>query len=97
MDKLVKSIKDSMRIKHSALDENIKENIAAATADMIRVGVQPYSNVKQKKLKDDSLIWKACELYCKAQADYLGKGPQFEAFYEKLRDALSLSGDYNVQ
>lgn len=95
MDELVKSIKDSMRIKHSALDENIKENIEAATADMIRVGVQPYSNPKTKKLKKDSLIRKAFELYCKAQADYLGKGHQFEVSYEKLRDAMSLCGDYN--
>lgn len=96
MDELVKSIKDSMRIKHSALDADIKGNIAAATADMIRVGVQPYSNAKKKKLKDDKLIQKAIELYCKAQADYLGKGPQFETSYENLRDALSLCGDYNV-
>lgn len=96
MNELVKSIKDSMRIKHSALDADIEENIAAVAADLIRVGVQPYSNVDEKKLKDDSLIRKACELYCKAQADYLGKGPQFERSYERLRDALSLCGDYNV-
>lgn len=94
MNDWVKSIKDSMRIRHSALDADIEDNIAAAAADMARVGVQPYSNPKKKKLKDDSLIRKAVELYCKAQADYLGKGPQFEASYEKLRDALSLCGDY---
>lgn len=96
MRELVKAIKDSMRIRHSALDADIEDNIEAASADMIRVGVQPYSNDKKKKLKDDKLIQKAVELYCKAQADYLGKGPQFEASYEKLRDALSLCGDYNV-
>lgn len=96
MGELVKAIKDSMRIRHSELDADIEGNIEAATADMIRVGVQPYSNIKKKKLKDDKLIQKAIELYCKAQADYLGKGPQFEASYEKLRDALSLCGDYNV-
>ena len=95
MNELVKDIKDSMRIRHSALDAGIKNDIAAATADMIRVGVQPYFNVKKKRLKDDPLIHKAVELYCKAQADYMGKGPQFEASYEKLRDALSLCGDYN--
>lgn len=95
MDELVKAIKDSMRIRHSALDANIKGNITAAAADLIRVGVQPYSNPKKKKLKDDSLIKKAIELYCKSQADYLGKGPQFKASYDDLRDALSLCGDYN--
>ena len=95
MDELLKRIKESMRIKHTALDDDIKENIEAAIADMIRVGVQPYSKVKKKELKPDKLITKAIELYCKGQADFLGKGPQFEASYEKLRDAMSLCGDYN--
>ena len=95
MNELIKSIKDSMRIRHSALDADIENNIAAAAVDMVRVGIQPYSNPKKKKLKDDSLVRKAVELYCKAQADYLGKGTQFETSYERLRDALSLCGDYN--
>lgn len=95
MEELVKAIKDSMRIRHSELDADIEGNIAAAAADMLRVGIQPYAGPKKRKLKDDRLIWKAAELYCKAQADYLGKGPQFEASYENLRDALSLCGDYN--
>lgn len=95
MKEPVKSIRDSMRIRHSALDNDIRDNIGAATADMIRVGVNPYSDSARTTLKDDKLIWKAIELYCKAQADYMGKGTQFEASYEKLRDALSLCGDYN--
>lgn len=95
MDELIKKIKDSMRIRHSALDEDIKSNITAAAADMYRVGVQPYANAGKSKLKKDPLIRKAAELYCKAQADYMGKGTQFEASYERLRDALSLSGDYD--
>lgn len=96
MKVLVKAIKDSMRIRHSALDADIEGNIEAASADMIRVGVQPYTNAEEKKLKDDKLIQKAVELYCKAQADYQGKGTQYEISYEKLRDALSLCGDYNA-
>ncbi len=95
MDKLIQSIKDSMRIRHSALDEDIQDNIMAAAADMYRVGVQPYANAGKSKLKKDPLIRKAVELYCKAQADYMGKGARLELSYEKLRDALSLSGDYN--
>lgn len=95
MDELVTLIRNSMRIKHSALDEDIRNNIESAAADMVRVGVQPYSDKENKILKDDSLIKKAAELYCKAQSDYLGKGIQFEASYEKLRDSMSLSGDYN--
>lgn len=95
MDELLGKIKDSMRIKHTALDTDIKDDIEAAIADMIRVGIQPYSKLKKKELKPDKLIRKAIELYCKWQADFLGKGTQFEASYEKLRDAMSLCGDYN--
>lgn len=94
MDELVEKIKNSMRIKHSALDQDIKDNIEVAAADFIRVGVWPYSDEK-KTVKKDALITKAMELYCKAQADFEGKGIQFQASYEKLRDAISLCGDYN--
>lgn len=95
MDGLVKSIRDSMRIKHSALDADIEGNILAAASDMVRVGIQPYSDMETKQLREDPLVRKAVELYCKAQADYMGKGTQYEASYEKLRDALSLCGDYS--
>lgn len=95
MEKQVKRIKDSMRIKHNALDFDIENNIVTAVADLTRVGVNPFSNAKKKSIKEDALILKAIELYCKAQADYMGKGIQFESSYEKLRDALSLCGDYN--
>lgn len=97
MDTLIEKIKASMRIKHSELDTDIRDNIMAAASDLSRAGVMPYANVKKKALKDDPLITKAVELYCKAQTDFLGKGDQFEASYEKLRDALSLCGDYNEQ
>lgn len=93
MEELVKTIRDSMRIKHTALDNDITRNIEAATADMVRVGIKPYT--KTKKIKNDNLISKAIELYCKWQADFMSKGTQFEADYVKLRDAMSLSGDYN--
>lgn len=95
MEELVKDIRSSMRIKHSALDDDIRNNIESAAADMAMVGVQPYSDTENKTLKEDPLIRKAVELYCKAQADYMEKGDRFEASYEKLRDSLSLCGDYN--
>lgn len=80
-----------MRIKHKATDSDIKRNIEASAADLIRVGIRVHEG---EKLKEDPLIEKAIELYCKAQADFEGKGTQYEASYEKLRDAMSLCGDY---
>lgn len=96
MDDLVEKIRKSMRIKHTALDLDIISNIETAAADFVRVGVNPYSD-DQKTIKEDALIEKAMELYCKAQTDFMGKGSQFEASYEKLRDAISLCGDYIEQ
>ena len=94
--KLVTQIKDSMRIKHTASDNSIQRDIEAAILDLLRVGVQPYGNLESKTLKDDALIGKAIELYCKGEADFQGKGPQYTASYEKLRDSMSLCGDYNA-
>lgn len=95
MEELMSAIKASMRIRHTALDADIISNIEAAAADMVRAGVQPYSDAAGQVLKDDPLIKKAAELYCKYQADYMEKGAQFEKSYEKLRDSMSLCGDYN--
>lgn len=97
MENLVYRIKDSMRISHNLLDQEILENIESSTLDMERVGIQPFSiengEVNREKLKD-KLIEKAAELYCKWQADFQGKGEKYEKAYNSLRDALSLCDDY---
>lgn len=80
------TIRKSMRISHNALDDDIRRDMDAARLDMSRVGIDI--------LKDDALIDKAIELYCKAQIDYLGKGEQFQKNYENLRDSLSLAEEY---
>ena len=85
-----------MRFKNTALDGPIQNDIEAAILDLIRVGVQPYSDIENKVLKEDALINKAIELYCKGEADFQGKGAEYTASYEKLRDSLSMCGEYNV-
>ena len=79
-------IRKSMRISHTSLDDEIQRNIDTCLLDMGRVGVDVK---KESRLHD-----KACELYCKAQFDYLGKGEQFMKNYEKLRDSMSVSEEY---
>lgn len=92
---LIKDIKDSMRIKHTKIDGQIVNDIEAALLDMkIKGGVQPYSDVEKKVIKKDALIKKAIELYCKGEEDYQGKGEKYKSSYEKLRDSLSLCGEY---
>ena len=82
----VEQVRNSMRISHIHLDCDIANNIETARLDMRRVGI----NIE----KDDALMDKAVELYCKAQFDYLGKGDQFLQNYEKMRDAMSMAEEY---
>ena len=84
----VSDIKTALRISHNMLDKDIKRNIGAALFDMNRVGI----DIRKK----NPLIDKACELYCKSQYDFQGKGEQYRKLYEGLRDSLSLAGDYRV-
>lgn len=86
MELSVDEIRKSMRISHDALDGEIRQNIQSCLAELERVGID--------KGKDSSLIYKACELYCKWQFDYQGKSGQYKQNFEQLRDAMSLAGDY---
>lgn len=94
---LLKQIKKSMRISHSALDDTLQADMDAGALDLLRVGVQPYltDSTGNRTVKEDALIYKAIELYAKAQEDYEGKGERYQNAYENLRDSLSLCGDYN--
>lgn len=82
-------IRRSMRITHTLLDEEIQNNINTALRDMRRVGVDIT--------KEDALVDKACELYVKSQFDFQGKGDQYRKNYEMLRDAMSMSGEYQPE
>lgn len=79
-------IRKRMRITHAYMDDDIRSNMEAARLDMGRVGIDAE--------KDNALMDKAVELYCKAQFDYLGKGEQFRKNYEDLRNAMSMSEAY---
>lgn len=81
-----KRIRDSLRISHNAMDDEIRRNIHTCLMDLKRIGVD--------KSKDDALIHKACELYCKWQFDYEGKGESYQKHYEQLRDSMGLTEEY---
>lgn len=85
---MLNEIKTSMRITHSALDDDIQRNIDTCLLDLERVGVDTT--------KESNLLTKACELYCKSEYDYMRKGEDFKKKYESLRNSMSLAGDYNV-
>ena len=86
---MLEEIKQSMRISHNALNNNILDDIEICKIDLSIAGVYCEDN--------DKLLQKACELYVKWQNNYLGKGEQFEKAYRSLKDAMALCGDYNVR
>lgn len=93
---LLTQVKLSMRISHAKLDDVLLDDIEAGALDLKISGVLPFVNDDEKKtLKEDALLYKALELYCKWQEDFQGKGEKYEKSYKNLKDAMALCGDYN--
>lgn len=83
----VEQIRQSMMIKHTKLDNDIKRYMDACSLDMQREGV----NIQIESALMDTAI----ELYCKWMFDYMGQGDRYEKAYKEMRDAMSLCGLYN--
>ena len=82
-------VKLNLRISSDVFDEaEIQPLIDAALAELRRRGVinQPA---------EDPLIFRAVVFYCKAHFGFDKDGSRYEAAFDKLADALALSGEYN--
>ena len=98
-------IKKSQRITHSALDDVLLSDIFSGADELMRVGVNPYEKEEsgeyaldeegRKKIQDNPLIIRAIDFWAKAAEDFEEKGDKYMKMFEKLRDSMSLSGDYN--
>jgi hypothetical protein len=82
-------IKNSMRISHDKLDDEIIRKIYSCKEDLKSYGVNSE--------KESELITTACEFYCKWHFNYMGIGSEFKKYYEDLRDHLSLSTEYRIK
>lgn len=69
------------------LDDEIIQTAAACLLDLKNSGIVQIE-------EDDPLIQQAVKLYLKAQFGYDDKSEKWEAAYERLKAALSLSFDY---
>lgn len=86
---MLEKIKESLRIKHSATDNDLNDMILACKLDLKRVGIV--------KLDDaDALIIQAVKIYIKWHLNFEGEADRFRVAYERLRDSLSMCGEYNV-
>ena len=76
-----------------ACDESVLTQMNLETIEIAFFGGS-FTGIAACREPEDKLIQKACELYCKWQFDFDGKGERFERAYEGLRDFLSLGGEY---
>lgn len=86
----VDDVKLNLRVSGKDFDEaEIKPLIAAALAELRRQGVinQP---------EGDPLIFRAVIFYCKAHFGFDKDGSRYEAAFDKLAAAMSLTAEYNT-
>lgn len=90
---LLKKIKTSLRISHSALDEDVQDTINACLTDLRVCGVQESKLDSSKEL--DPLILNAVKLYCKKEyTDDTAKAARYQEGYDALKSCLMMAEDY---
>ena len=87
--KLWESVKESLHISHSRLDQEIRQKVQACLLDLKRVGVRTDPA--------DGMIRQLCELYAKWLFNFNGCGEVFRQNYADMRDAVSLAGEYQAE
>jgi hypothetical protein len=90
---LVLKIKNSIRIKHTALDEDIEDTIRAALVDLSVCGViAPPADDPQDM---DPLILNAVKLFCKVEyTDDTAKAAIYQQRYDSLKSCLMMADGY---
>ena len=90
---LVLKIKTNIRIKHTALDEDIADTIGAALSDLEVCGINV--RIVTDSGEQDPLILNAVRLFCKVEyTDDPGKAAEYQRRYDSLKSCLMMSGKY---
>ena len=90
---LVLKVKNSLRIKHTALDEDIQDTIQAALDDLGVCGVVVKPADDSQTM--DSLILNAVKLFCKAEyTDDPVKAAEYQRRYDSLKSCLMMAEGY---
>ena len=90
------AVKTALRVKSAAYNDEVSGVIAAAFADLKRVGVKvpEWDAASGEPLAVDPLLHRAVILYAKANFGYSDDSEKYNQAYEYLKCALSLAGDY---
>ena len=89
----VNAVRNRLRINHTALDSQISDDIIAAQAELIRVGVDPTV----VESNDSPLIDKAIMAYClwiESSNDKMADG--YEQMWNQWKDELRKTSGYKV-
>lgn len=84
---LIDSVKSALRITTSDMDDDIKDLICAAKADLRISGVRVI-------LDTDPLVIQAVKLYCKAHFGDNDSNNKFLNAYQALKISMSLAGEF---
>lgn len=92
---LLQKVKISLRISHSALDDDLSDTIAACLEDLKVCGVQaPTPDDPQNAV--DPLILNAIKLYCRKEyTDDTAKSGEYQRRYDALKSCLMMASEYS--
>ena len=90
---MLDKVKNALRVKTEAFDDEIQDLIDACKADLRLVGVNVPEDTPAE---GDPLITRAIVLYAKANFGYSEDSEKYRAAYDYLKCSLSLAGDYHA-
>lgn len=96
---MLDKVKNALRVKTAAFDDEIQDLIDACKADLRLVGVNvPEDTPAEGKeaTAGDPLITRAIVLYAKANFGYSEDSEKYRSAYDYLKCSLSLAGDYHA-
>lgn len=96
---MLDKVKNALRVKTAAFDDEIQDLIDACKADLRLVGVNvPEDTPAEGKeaTAGDPLITRAIVLYAKANFGYSEDSEKYRTAYDYLKCSLSLAGDYHA-
>lgn len=93
---LLSKVKKSIRVTHTALDEDIIDSIGAALSDLRMCGIAPEKLDPSQEL--DPLILNAVKMYCKKEyTDDTAKAARYQEGYDALKSSLMMAEGYRAE
>lgn len=95
---MLDKVKNALRVKTAAFDDEIQGLIDACKADLRLVGVNVLEDTTpaegETPTAGDPLIERAVILYAKANFGFNADSEKYQKAYDLLKCSLSLAGDY---